>query len=154
MGSLDDDSKLEPRMTVKGKRGRAGGRAGGGGGVGKRVSMVRCLTTVVVVVFGGEGVLRGVAKKSVVRERVGGGAGFSSGRMGDGGRVEKGEAKKAFVLEVEEESEMEDGIMSENVDDNDDALESDDTDRENGAAFSVVAVIIVAQQIHISSCHK
>ena len=68
--------------------------------------------------------------------------------MGDGGRVEKGEAKKAFVLEVEEESEIEDGIMSENVDDNDEALESDDLDRENGATFSVVAVI-VAEQIRV-----
>jgi hypothetical protein len=68
--------------------------------------------------------------------------------MGDGGRVEKGEAKKAFVLDVEEESDMEEGIMSENVDDNDEALESDDLDRENGATFSVVAVI-VAQQILI-----
>lgn len=74
--------------------------------------------------------------------------------MGDGGRVEKGEAKKAFVLEVEEESEMDDGIISENVDDNDEALEFDDRDRENGAGFSIVAVITVAQQIHISSCHK
>ena len=74
--------------------------------------------------------------------------------MGDGGSVEKGEAKKAFVLDVEEESEMDDGIMSENVDDNDEALESDDLDRENGAGFSVVAVIAVAQQIHISLCHK
>ena len=40
---------------------------------------MRCLITVVVVVFGGEGVLRGVAKKSVVRERVGGGINFCSG---------------------------------------------------------------------------
>lgn len=72
--------------------------------------------------------------------------------MGDGGRVEKGEAKKAFVLDVEEESEMEDGIMSENVDDNDEALESDDLERKNGAGFSI-AVIAVAQQIRISSCH-
>ena len=40
--------------------------------------MVRCLLTVVVVV-GGEGGLTGVAKKSAVRERVGGGAGFCSG---------------------------------------------------------------------------
>ena len=61
---------------MKGKRGRAGD--GAGGGVGKRVRMVRCLITVVVVVFGGEGVLRGVAKKSVVRERAGGGADFCS----------------------------------------------------------------------------
>ena len=76
--------------------------------------------------------------------------------MGDGGRVEKGEAKKAFVLDAEEESDMEEGIMSENVDDNDEALESDEVDRvdrKNGAVFSVVAVI-VAQQIHISSCHR
>ena len=44
--------------------------------------MVRCLLTVVVVLvvmFGGEGVLRGVEKKSAVRERVGGGVGFCSG---------------------------------------------------------------------------
>lgn len=74
--------------------------------------------------------------------------------MGDGGCVEKGEAKKAFVLDVEEESEMDNGIMSENVDDNDEALESDDLDRKNGAGFSIVAVITVAQQIHISPCHK
>ena len=40
--------------------------------------MVRCLLAVVVVV-GGEGGLMGVAKKSAVRERVGGGAGFCSG---------------------------------------------------------------------------
>lgn len=40
--------------------------------------MVRCLLTVVVV--GGEGGLTGVAKKSAVRERIGGGgAGFCSG---------------------------------------------------------------------------
>ena len=98
--------------------------------------MVRWLlrVVVVVVVFGGEGVLWGVAKKSTVRERVGG---FCSGWMGDGGRVEKGEAKKAFVLDVEEESEMEDGMMSENVDDNDEALEFDDLDRENGAGFNI-----------------
>ena len=98
--------------------------------------MVRSLLKVVdvVVVFGGEGVLRGVAKKSVVRERVGG---LGSGWMGDGGRVEKGVAKKAFVLDVEEESEIEAGMMSENVDDNDEALEFDDLDRENGAGFSI-----------------
>lgn len=114
-----------------------------------------CLLTVVVVVVvvGGEGGLTGVAKKSAVIERVGGGADFCSGWMGDGGRVEKGDAKKAFVLDVEEESEMEEGMMSENVDDNDEALESDDLDLENGPGFSIVAVIRVAQ-IHISSCHK
>jgi hypothetical protein len=62
---------------VNGKRDRAEG--GGERGVGRRVSMVRWLITVVVVVFGGEGVLRGVAKKSAVREPVGGGADFCSG---------------------------------------------------------------------------
>lgn len=44
--------------------------------------MVCCLlavVVVVVVVVGGEGGLTGVAKKSAVRERVGGGADFSSG---------------------------------------------------------------------------
>ena len=64
---------------MKGKRGRAEGGAGGERGVGRRVSMVRSLITVVIVVFGGEGVLRGVAKKSAVREPVGGGADFLSG---------------------------------------------------------------------------
>lgn len=72
--------------------------------------------------------------------------------MGDGGCVENGEAKKAFVLDVKEESEMDGVIMSENVDD-DEVLESDDLDRENGAGFSVDAVIRVGQQ-HISSCHE
>ena len=49
--------------------------------MGRRVSMVRCLITVVVVVviFGGEAILRGVAKKSAVRVPVGGGADFCSG---------------------------------------------------------------------------
>jgi hypothetical protein len=111
--------------------------------------MVGCLLTVVVVVVGGEGGLTGVAKKSAVRERVGG-ADFGSDGMGDGGRVEKGEAKKAFVLDVEEESEMDDGIMSENVDDNDEALEFDDLGGENGTGFSVIAVITVALQTRIS----
>ena len=77
--------------------------------------------------------------------------------MGDAGRVEKGEAKKAFVLDVEEESEMDDGIMSENVDDNDEALESDDLDRENGAGSGVDPVIIVQvwpAKFIFSSCHK
>ena len=44
--------------------------------MGRRVPMVRCLA---VVDLGGEGVLRGVAKKSVVRERAGGGIDFCSG---------------------------------------------------------------------------
>jgi streptomycin 6-kinase len=119
--------------------------------------MVRSLLTVafavMVVVGGGEGGLTGVAKKSAVRERVGGGAGFLSGWMGDGGCVEKGEAKKALVLDVEEESEMDDVMISENVDDNDEVLEPDDLDRENEMGFSVDAVIRVAQQ-NISSCHE
>lgn len=43
--------------------------------------IVGCLlaVVVVVVVVGGEGGLTGVAKKSAVRERVGGGADFCSG---------------------------------------------------------------------------
>ena len=47
-----------------------GKRCGAGGewGVGRRVSMVGSLITVVVLVFGGEGVLRGVRKKSAVSE--------------------------------------------------------------------------------------
>lgn len=69
--------------------------------------------------------------------------------MGDGGCVEKGEAKKAFVLEEDSET---DDVASENVDD-DEVLESDDLDRENGAGFSIDAVIRVNQQ-NISSCHE
>lgn len=57
--------------------------------------------------------------------------------MGEGGCVEKGDAKNAFVLE-EEESEMDD-VMSENVEE-DEVLEPDDLDRENGAGFSIDAV--------------
>lgn len=43
--------------------------------------MVRCLLTVraAVVLLGGEGGLTGVAKKSAVMERVGGGVGLFSG---------------------------------------------------------------------------
>jgi hypothetical protein len=41
--------------------------------------MVRCFVVLLVVECGGEGGLTGVAKKSAVRERVGGGAGFFSG---------------------------------------------------------------------------
>jgi len=48
---------------------------------------------------GGEGVFTEVAKKSAVRERVLVAGGDAGGGMGEGGRVEKGEAKKAFVLE-------------------------------------------------------
>jgi hypothetical protein len=81
VSSLDGDSKLGPWIVVKGEW----GRAGGGWGVGRWVCMVRCLIAVVVMVFGpgGEGVLRGVAKKSAVRERVGGRAVFRSGWLGD-----------------------------------------------------------------------
>jgi hypothetical protein len=57
--------------------------------------------------------------------------------MGEGGWVEKGDAKNAFVLE-EEESEMD--VMSENVEE-DEVLEPDDLDRESGAGFSVDAVM-------------
>jgi len=109
---------------------------------------VRCVLTVVVVVVvvgGGEGSLTGVAKKSAVREPVWGfcsGSGFC-GWIGDGGRVEKGEAKKAFVLDVAEDSEVEDVIISENAEDKEEALESDDLDRENWTGFSSVDAIIV-----------
>lgn len=62
--------------------------------------------------------------------------------------LEKGEAKKAFVLDVADESEVDDVMISEKVDDKEEVLESDDLDREYGAGFSIDAVI-VAHQNHI-----
>jgi len=50
---------------------------------------------------------------------------------GDGERVAKGEAKKAFVFEFGGEDDVEEveEVMSENVDDSDEVLEPDERDR-------------------------
>lgn len=112
---------------------------------------VRCVL-IVVVAGGGEGSLTGVAKKSAVREPVGCFCSGFCGWIGDGGRVEKGEAKKAFVLDVEEDSEVEDVMISENADDKEEALESDDLDRENWTGFSSVdAIIVVCPHTNLSN---